>query len=100
MKDEYDFTHGISNPFKSDGKPSLHLYNSKNMLRPKGTLQEGSLSLHLYQELMRIFKSWTDPIADDSLSPEEVYFILNNNIYQEILAGIGKFRDEVTKNET
>lgn len=74
-----------------EGAVRVHLYNFKNVLRPRGTLQKESLSEYICERLQNLFEDWTDKKYGDSKEPEEVLKQLKENLIEEANNGYDKF---------
>lgn len=76
-----------------EGAVRVHLYNFRNILRPRGPLQKESLSHSIYEKLQSGFEDWTDEKYGDSKSVKEVVDQLRQNLLEETSYAFDKFLD-------
>lgn len=76
----------------------VHLYDPKNMLRPRGgIMQKESLSALIYEKLVRTEETWTDPKYGDCLSEYKVLKILRHNLDEEVQIAWNEFIKTIYK---
>ena len=80
-----------------EGAVRVHLYNSKNILRPRGSMEKESLSLYLKERLLDAFEYWSDPKYGDSLEPSKLHDLLHANLLDEMSIAMGEFSKEIAK---
>jgi len=76
----------------------IHLYDSTDILRPRGSLKKESLSLKIYELLKSYYEEWSNSKYSDSLPKVSLLSRLEINLNEEIQIGLKKFKEEV-KNE-
>lgn len=84
--------------FKKHGEPppgaqKVHISPPQNVLRPRGSLEKESLSMHILDRLKVNFEHWTDLKYGDSLTPAKAISILKKNLAEEVEAAWGAFMD-------
>jgi hypothetical protein len=68
-----------------EGAVELHLYNIKNILRPRGgVMKKESLSAYLFYRLDYLIQTWSDPKYGDSIDKQELSELLWKNLHEEI----------------
>jgi len=68
-----------------EGAVEVHLYNPKNVLRPRGgVMQKESLSAYIFDKLDYLIESWTDPKYGDSMDKQEFSNLLWKNLQEEV----------------
>ncbi len=75
-------------------KETPHAYEFKDILRPNGSLKDGSLSHHMSAMLLPLIKSWTIDKFTDSQPIQVVLSQIRKNAHEEIDRGIN---DAMTK---
>jgi hypothetical protein len=75
----------------------VHMYNARDMLRPRGTMQKESLGAYVKDRLDGAFETWTNPNYGDSIEPGLALCVLHQNMMEEINAAFGQFANEVGK---
>jgi hypothetical protein len=71
----------------------MHLYDIRNILRPRGSMQKESLSLKLYEYLREAFAYWSDPKYGDSVTAEKLVPLLKHNLEQEVTIAWKRFSE-------
>jgi hypothetical protein len=66
------------------GAVRVHLYNSKNVLMPRGSMKKESIGLYLYDVLKGSYESWTDPKYGDNPDPQDLLTIMYKNLHHEL----------------
>jgi len=61
----------------------VHLYDSKNVLMPRGSMQKESIGVYLLEHLKSSYESWTDPEYGDNPTEPELNTILYKNLMGE-----------------
>jgi len=80
------------------GAIRVHLYNYKNVLKPRGSsMDKESLSLRIYEDLMSAFESWSDPIYGDNPPGAELIKQLRSNFHSEVKAAWTAFLQDIMK---
>ena len=52
----------------------VHLYEFSNVLRPRGPMIKESIGLHIAEQLINYYQSWTDPkYCDNPDELEQIY---------------------------
>jgi len=80
---------------KSNILTQVHLYDFRNILMPRGTMQKESLSLYISEKLQSAFDSWTDPKYGDSLPKDVVLQKMYKNLLTQVIDAWDEF---ITKN--
>lgn len=73
----------------------IHLYDSNDILRPRGSMQKESLSLHIFERLKSTYEHWTDNKYGDNPDREEVMKIIDKNLLEEASTALNMFYDYV-----
>jgi hypothetical protein len=73
----------------------IHLFNSKNMLMPRGSMEKESIGLDILDRLSSSYESWTNPKYADNPSKAEVLEILYKNMMNETCNAWELFLDEI-----
>jgi len=84
-----------------DGFIELHLYDYKNVLRPRGgKLKKESLSAYILDRLEGLFESWTDERYGDNPEVTELIAQLQTNMREEVDEAWREFFKRInTKNQ-
>ena len=61
----------------------VHLFNSENMLMPRGSMEKESIGLHILDRLKSSYEYWTDPEYADNPDKATVLEILYRNLMNE-----------------
>ena len=80
------------------GARRCHMYNARDMLRPRGTMQKESLGAYVRDRLHDTFESWTDPKYGDRVEPGLTLCVLHQNMMEEVNAAFNQFANEAGKN--
>jgi hypothetical protein len=77
------------NFYKQFGHPPpqykrVHLGRPDNSLNPRGPMEKESLSLIVFERLKSSFEHWTNPEYSDSLKPEEMVAMLEEQFRAEM----------------
>lgn len=75
----------------------VHMYNARDMLRPRGTMEKESLGEYVKDRLHGAFESWTDPKYGDTIEPGLAMCVLHQNMMEEINAAFNQFANEAGK---
>lgn len=67
------------------GSVQIHLYDSKNVLMPRGPRQKESIHNYLLEKLQSSYESWTDPKYGDNPDKEKLIQSLYNNLINEAM---------------
>jgi len=67
------------------GAVEVHLYNSKNVLMPRGSRQKESIHNYLLEKLQDGYESWTDPKYGDNPDRKKLLQTLYNNLINEAM---------------
>jgi len=62
----------------------VHLYNSKNVLMPRGSMQKESIGPYILERLKDGFESWTDDDYGDNPSIPDLIGFLYSNLMGEV----------------
>jgi hypothetical protein len=75
----------------------IHLYESKNMLMPRGSMKKESIGLYLLDRIKDAYEDWTDPKYGDNPPKQEVIETLFTNLINEAYAAWDEFIGEIKK---
>jgi hypothetical protein len=67
------------------GAVQIHLYDSKNVLMPRGSRQKESIHNYLLEKLQISYESWTDPKYVDNPDKKKLIQSLYNNLINEAM---------------
>jgi len=67
-----------------EGAVRIHLYNSKNVLMPRGSMKKESIGSYIYDKLKGAYEEWTDPKYGDNPPEEELLHMLRENLEHEV----------------
>ena len=67
-----------------EGATRIHLYDPKNVLMPRGSMQKESIGPYLLDRLKDSYESWTDPLYGDNPSVSELLQFLFTNLIGEV----------------
>jgi hypothetical protein len=76
---------------KTNKDVQVHLYNVKDVLRPRGSMEKESLGEYLTEKYEYLYETWTDPKFGDSVSKEEILVRLYQNAIEEVNVSFGLF---------
>jgi hypothetical protein len=71
----------------------MHLYDIRNILRPRGPMRKESLSLEIYRVLREAFEYWSRPEYGDSVTAEKLVPLLKHNLEQEVAIAWKRFSE-------
>jgi hypothetical protein len=80
-----------------EGAQRCHLYNARDMLRPRGPMKKESIGLYVKDRLHGAFESWTNSEYGDSIEPGLALCVLHQNMMEEINAAFNQFANEAGK---
>lgn len=72
-----------------------HDHAVTEMLKPKGSLKEGSLGAIVVEHLRVTFKDWTNPAFSNSVSADDAMSSIKKNYDSEVSAAWNAFADKV-----
>lgn len=75
----------------------IHLYEVRNVLRPRGHMEKESIGVYILDRLMDGYESWTDPKYGDNPDASELLKLLQKNMWEEV---DGAFREFIRKINT
>lgn len=73
------------------GSKQVHLYDFKDVLRPRGTMLKESLGLSICEKLLNSYESWTDDKHVDNPDEYTLVKILKDNLIEEAEAAFATF---------
>jgi hypothetical protein len=85
----------IRDQIKAGQLKQIHLFNLKNMLMPRGSMEKESIGLYILDRLTSSYESWTNPKYADNPSKAEVLEILYKNMMNEVCNAWELFLDEI-----
>jgi len=66
-----------------EGAVRIHLYDAKNVLMPRGSMQKESVGSYLLDRLKSSYEDWTDPKYGNNPSEEDIKTLLHQNLMRE-----------------
>ena len=75
----------------------LHLYEHRNVLRPRGHMEKESIGQYILEKLLGVYESWTDPRYGDNPDEATLIKLLQTNMKEEM---DGAFREFIRKINT
>ena len=82
-----------------EGAIRVHLYNFKEVLKPRGSMEKESLGLSIYERLTAAFEYWTDPAYGDNPEPSDLIKQLRENLASETHAAWVQLFKDINKNK-
>ena len=82
------------------GAVRVHLYNSKNVLMPRGSMKKESIGPYLLEHLSNGFEDWTDEKYGDNPSVPELIQYLHTNLMGEVNNAWNAFVENLTSDLT
>ena len=67
-----------------EGAIQVHLYDVKNVLRPRGHMKKESIAEYLLEKLEGAYESWTDKKYGDNPTEDELLQLLHTNMVEEV----------------
>ena len=80
-----------------EGAVQLHLYEFRNVLRPRGHMEKESISEYILDKLLGAYESWTDPKYGDNPDEATLLKLLQTNMKEEM---DGAFREFIRRINT
>ena len=80
-----------------EGAVQVHLYEYRNVLRPRGHMEKESIGLYILDKLIGSYESWTNPKYGDNPDEAELLKLLQTNMQEEV---DGAFREFIRKINT
>jgi len=84
----------INKLIASGAAVQFHLYDSSNVLRPRGHMEKESIGLELLERLCASYESWTDEKYGDNPDKSILIKLLQDNLNEEVQ---GAFREFLKK---
>ncbi len=75
----------------------LHLYESRNVLRPRGHMEKESIAEYILDRLLGAHESWTDKRYSDNPDESTLLKLLQTNMKEEM---DGAFREFIRRINT
>jgi len=66
-----------------EGAVYIHMYDYKNVLRPRGHMKKESVAEYILDRLMACYESWTDGKYGDNPEVTELLSFLQKNLKEE-----------------
>jgi len=66
------------------GAVRIHLYNSKNVLMPRGSMKKESIAIYILEHLKSGYEDWTDSIYGDNPPLPDLIKYLYTNLMGEV----------------
>jgi len=74
-----------------EGAVRVHMYNHKDVLRPRGHMQKESIAEYLLDRLLSSYESWTDGEFGDNPEVTELIATLQKNMKEEVYGAWREF---------
>ena len=87
----------INNLIASGAAVQVHLYDSSNVLRPRGHMEKESIGVNVLEKLLDYYESWTDKKYGDSLDPSPLIALLQTNLKEETEGAFREFLKRINK---
>jgi hypothetical protein len=72
----------------------MHPYPLERILKPRGEMEEESLSLKIYEILMAAYDNWTDTAYVDNPDPQNLLETLAENYHDEVCTAWDRFIED------
>ena len=69
----------------------VHLYDSSDVLRPRGHMEKESIGLDLLDRLVAYYESWTDKKYGDNPDRSMLIKMLHDNLHEEMQGAYREF---------
>lgn len=69
----------------------VHMYNSENVLRPRGHMKKDSIGVTILERLNSCYEEWTNSEYGDNPSEDELLQLLERNLQQEVVGAWKEF---------
>jgi len=73
------------------GAVQIHLYNSSDVLRPRGHMEKESIGLNILERLCASYESWTDEKHGDNPNKSTLIKLLQDNLKEETEGAFREF---------
>ncbi len=73
----------INKMISSGAAVQIHLYDSSDVLRPRGHMEKESVGLDLLERLRACYESWTDKKYGDNPDKSTLIKLLQDNLNEE-----------------
>ena len=73
------------------GSKQIHLYEFKDILRPRGTMLKESLGMDICARLLGSYRSWSDPEYGDNPDEFTLTKVIKDNLIEEVEAAFATF---------
>ena len=84
----------INKLISSGAAVQVHMYDSSDVLRPRGHMEKESMGLELLERLRACYESWTDEKYGDNPDKSTLIKMLQDNLNEEVQ---GAFREFLKK---
>ena len=81
------------------GAKQYHLYDVKDVLRPRGSMKKESIGLTIKDKLHDAYESWSDPKYGDAIDKIKLLKLIHANLMEETLESFGLFISELCENK-
>jgi len=78
----------------------VHLYQSYNMLMPRGSMKKESIGETILNRLLGCYEDWTDSEYGDNPDKEEVLKTLYDNLMNETFCAWEEFTKRINNEQT
>lgn len=75
----------------------VHLYNARNVLAPRGSMQKESLGSYILEKLIVYYESWTDKKYGDNPDQSTLLKLLQENLKEETDAAWREFLRRINR---
>lgn len=83
----------------ANGMKQIHIYNSSDVLRPRGHLKKESIGLDIRERLMSVYESWTDKKYSDNPDKATLLKTLKRNMEEEVEGAWEVFIEQIASEE-
>lgn len=80
-----------------EGAIQIHLYNYKDVLRPRGHMKKESIGIYILERLKTYYESWTDEKYGDNPPRENLMNQLRSNLDDEMAGAWREFLEWITQ---
>ena len=78
----------------------IHMYDVKNVLRPRGHMKKESIGEYILEKLEACYEGWTDPKYGDNPTEDELLQLLHTNMVEEVDGAYAEFIRKLLEKRT
>ena len=78
-----------------EGAVRVHLYNFRNVLMPRGSMEKESIGAYILERLINTFETWTDDQFGDNPQIPVLMNYMQHNLREEMEQAWERFYDHV-----